>query len=140
MKPKPLLKSLYSQPIHSTCRKRSSQLGPFRSTRRSDGSLKTRRRGRPVGIRLNISFCAWRSANGDELHGATAEKMWAHVTEPFIQAITNGVHIPTWQDSIIARPQTIPMWTRHMELKQELLNEIEDSTVSPDPEPLLIGF
>ena len=52
----------------------------------------------PAALRLA------RSANGvAELHGATAEKMWAHVAErPFIQAITNGVHMLTWQDSIIA--------------------------------------
>jgi starch phosphorylase len=92
----------------------------------------------PAALRLA------RSANGvAELHGATAEKMWAHVTErPFIQAITNGVHMPTWQDSIMASTtDDDKLWARHMELKQELLNEIERlNGITLDPEPLLIGF
>src|SRR5690606_15367092 len=42
-----------------------------------------------------------RIANGvAELHGETAREMWKHVERAApIVSITNGVHVPTWQDA-----------------------------------------
>lgn len=86
-----------------------------------------------------------RAANGvSELHGRTARSMWAGVTGAApIQAITNGVHLPTWQDERVARAGSSAdrLWAVHQELKGELLAFVEArSGVRLDPEGLVVGF
>lgn len=76
-----------------------------------------------------------RRANGvAELHARTAQVMWKDVSSgaPII-AITNGVHVPTWQDPRI-RAAVVPdkpaeqrhreLWQTHQQLKEELFEEI----------------
>jgi|GEM_PF-4041 len=95
----------------------------------------------PAALRLS------RIANAvAELHGETARAMWAHVPEAApIHAITNGVHMPTWQDGEIARlarsSDTDKLWARHQRLKTDLMAEIDQRTgVRLDPNVLTIGF
>jgi starch phosphorylase len=92
-----------------------------------------------AGLRLS------RLANAvSQLHGETARAMWAHVdgAAPII-AITNGVHVGTWQDPRIGAAVRHPEALRaaHRALKHELLSAIEArSGVRLRREPLTIGF
>ncbi len=79
-----------------------------------------------------------------QLHGETARAMWAHVKDaaPII-AITNGVHVPTWQDARIpaAHGSDERLQTAKRALKGELLAEVRTRTgVRLDPAALTIGF
>ncbi len=80
-----------------------------------------------------------------QLHGRTARTMWAHVDGAApITAITNGVHMGTWQDPTIAaaaQGDDAALWDAHQALKQRLLDEIyvrNGAKVKPDV--LLVGF
>lgn len=92
-----------------------------------------------AGLRLSYI------ANGvSQLHGMTARAMWRgnNGTSPII-AITNGVHLPTWQHPQIRQIYQTQgnLWRPHMTAKRELLNYIEDKTgVRLDQDTLLIGF
>jgi len=99
-----------------------------------------------AGLRLS------RIANGvAELHGQTAREMWKDVDEaaPII-SITNGVHVPTWQDARIRaalvsdKPkdrQDSELWSAHQDMKAELLAEITRRTGAKlKHETLLVGF
>ncbi len=93
-----------------------------------------------------------RIANGvAELHGETAREMWKDVAgaAPII-SITNGVHVPTWQDARI-RAALVPdksrevqdaqLWTAHQTMKAELIVEVAKRTkVKLAQDRLLIGF
>lgn len=86
-----------------------------------------------------------RKANGvAQLHGVTARKMWASVTGKCeIGAITNGIHRGTWVDDTIyqARKDPTALWARHQELKNALIDLIEERQgVKLDKDRLLIGF
>lgn len=79
-----------------------------------------------------------------KLHGHTARGMWKNVTKaaPII-SITNGVHVPTWQDPQIH--QTFAnggdLWQPHLEAKRKLIDYIEKHTdARVNPETLLISF
>jgi starch phosphorylase len=99
-----------------------------------------------AGLRLS------RIANGvAELHGETARQMWrdVHGAAPII-SITNGVHVPTWQDARV-RAALVPekpreqqdreLWSAHQQMKRELIREIARTThIELSPERLLIGF
>jgi starch phosphorylase len=79
-----------------------------------------------------------------QLHGETARAMWAHVKDaaPII-AITNGVHVATWQDARIpaAHGSDERLQTAKRALKGELLAEVRTRTgVRLDPAALTIGF
>ena len=93
-----------------------------------------------------------RIANGvAELHGETAREMWKDVdgAAPII-AITNGVHVPTWQDARIRAAlvaekskavQDAALWTAHQAMKHELAAEVEKRTgVALHLDKLVIGF
>ena len=86
-----------------------------------------------------------RSANAvAQLHGETARAMWAHVAgaAPII-AVTNGVHVGTWQDPRIPPALASDESLLHVRktLKQELLAEVGARTgVRLDPDALTIGF
>jgi starch phosphorylase len=92
-----------------------------------------------AGLRLS------RGANAvSQLHGETARKMWRDVpgTCP-IGAITNGVHVPTWQAAEIRAAGEDParLWDAHVRLKRQLLDEVRRRHgVALDPDALLIGF
>lgn len=79
-----------------------------------------------------------------QLHGETARAMWAYVEDaaPII-AITNGVHVPTWQDPRIGAADGSDERLRAAKraLKSELLAEVRARTGTRlDPEALVIGF
>jgi starch phosphorylase len=86
-----------------------------------------------------------RAANAvSRLHGETARAMWAHVegAAPII-AVTNGVHVGTWQDpripAALASDESLRRARRA--LKQELSVEVAARTgVRLDPDALTIGF
>ena len=93
-----------------------------------------------------------RVANGvAELHGETARAMWKGVAGAApIVAITNGVHVPTWQDArvraalVADKPrarQDGELWAAHAAMKQELIDLIAARTRAKlDPAGLVIGF
>jgi glycogen phosphorylase len=86
-----------------------------------------------------------------ELHGETARDMWKDVTGAApIRAITNGVHVPSWQDPRI-RAATVrekdeqagnaELWQVHQRMKRELLASIEETTgIALDLDKLTVGF
>jgi len=79
-----------------------------------------------------------------QLHGQTARAMWADVqgAAPII-AITNGVHVGTWQDRRVAAAADGDEDLREARksLKRELLSEVAARTgVTLDPAALTIGF
>ena len=93
-----------------------------------------------------------RAANAvAQLHGETARQMWKGVTHAApITAITNGVHVPTWQDARVRaalapgkdeRHQSQELWAAHLAMKHELHELIAARTgVTLTPDALLIGF
>jgi starch phosphorylase len=78
-----------------------------------------------------------------QLHGETARAMWAHVEDaaPII-AITNGVHVGTWQDPrVAAAGSDDALAAARRDMKTELVAEVERRTgVRLDPGALTIGF
>jgi len=92
-----------------------------------------------AGLRLS------RRANGvSALHAETSRAMWAHIQDAApIEAITNGVHAPTWQSTAIRDAKHDPqaLWAAHERHKRELLAELERrQSLAFDPESLVIGF
>jgi starch phosphorylase len=93
-----------------------------------------------------------RLANGvAQLHGETARAMWKDVKRaaPII-AVTNGVHVPTWQDARI-RAALVPdkprdrqdaeLWHAHQCMKAELAAEVKQRAgVELAIDRLVIGF
>jgi len=81
-----------------------------------------------------------------ELHGRTARQMWSHVPGGSeILSITNGVHLPTWQDREISRlaadGSDDQLLARHQQLKEHLVDEVARRCGSRfDPGSLVIGF
>ena len=99
-----------------------------------------------AGLRLSA-----RANAVSQLHGETARAMWHHVDgAASITGITNGVHVPTWQDArvrvaIVAdKPATereTELWAVHQRNKRELVDFVAETTKHKlDPEKLLIGF
>src|SRR3989441_5209260 len=92
-----------------------------------------------AGLRLS------RRANAvSALHGEVSRTMWRDVEGASeIVAITNGVHVPTWQDARIhkARGAADGRWAAHHTLKRELLAVVAERTgVQLDPDVLTLGF
>jgi glycogen phosphorylase len=92
-----------------------------------------------AGLRLS------RRANAvSALHGEVSRAMWLDVAgaSPII-AITNGVHLPTWQDERIQAAAGSPdaLWEAHGALKLEMLADVEARTgVRLDPGVLTMAF
>ena len=85
-----------------------------------------------------------RAANAvSQLHGETARAMWAGVegAAPLV-AITNGVHLGTWQAEAVRRADTPEaLATARRALKAELVDEVRNRTGRTlDPEALTIGI
>jgi len=95
----------------------------------------------PAALRLS------RKANAvAELHGETAREMWKDVkgAAPIV-AITNGVHMGTWQDALLLgharRNDGDAVWDRHQVLKRELIETIRMRVGAQlNEEALLVGF
>lgn len=100
------------------------------------------------GTPFNMTVAALRlsrKSNGvAQLHGATANKMWAHIKDRSeIVPITNAIHLPTWVDSamIEAAENDGDLWAAHMKNKQALIEFVkQENGVELDPEKLIIGF
>jgi glycogen phosphorylase len=84
-----------------------------------------------------------------QLHGETANKMWADVKKRSkITAITNGIHVPTWVDSAILKAaegkkeaDQSQLWEAHLKNKKALVSFIEKRNgVKLDANKLIIGF
>jgi starch phosphorylase len=92
-----------------------------------------------AGLRLSR-----RSNAVSELHGEVSRTMWRDVEGASeILAITNGVHAPTWQDARIRAACAAPedLWSRHQQLKGELLDMVAARTGARlDPGVLTVGF
>jgi glycogen phosphorylase len=92
-----------------------------------------------AGLRLSR-----RASAVSQLHGEVAQQMWRDVQSaaPII-AITNGVHVGTWQDPRIHehRHATDDLWNTHTTLKHELFTAVQERTgVELAPNALTIGF
>ncbi len=92
-----------------------------------------------AGLRLS------RAANAvSQLHGETARVMWKDVSGACeITAITNGVHVPTWQAPEVADAggDTSKLWDAHVRLKGQLLSELQRRYgVTIEADALLVGF
>jgi len=81
-----------------------------------------------------------------KLHGQTAAQMWAHVEGGAeIIPITNGIHLPSWQDKRIAEWMSTrdpgALWDITRDLKKELNAYIQEKTGQTlADDKLLIGF
>lgn len=100
--------------------------------------------GNPFNMTVAALRLSYKANAVSQLHGETARKMWEHVegTIP-ITAITNGVHVRTWQNPKIKNvsKKTQDLWTIHMDAKNKLLTYIkEHNKVSLNPDVLTIGF
>jgi len=100
------------------------------------------------GDPFNMTVAGLRLAHAanavSQLHGETARAMWAHVENaaPII-AVTNGVHVGTWQDPRVpaALGSDERLRRARRALKQELLAEVAARTGARlDPDALTIGF
>lgn len=90
---------------------------------------------------LNLS----RKANAvAELHGQTANKMWAHVQKAHdIIPITNAIHQPTWVDGVLQEllDQPDQLWERHQDNKRDLIQFLKERTGAEfKSDVLLLGF
>ncbi len=93
-----------------------------------------------------------RAANAvAQLHGETARGMWKGVSGAApITAITNGVHVPTWQDARVRAAlapgkdelhQAQELWAAHLAMKAELCELVEARTgVKLATDRIVIGF
>jgi starch phosphorylase len=100
--------------------------------------------GNPFNMTVAGLRLSHRANAVSHLHGDVSRTMWRDVdgASPII-AITNGVHIPTWQDPRIreAHGSASGLWQAHEALKRELLAGIATRTgVQLDPNVLTIGF
>jgi len=107
------------------------------------------------GAPFSMTVAGLRLARGAnavaQLHGETARAMWKDVAgaAPII-AITNGVHVPTWQDARVRAAlapgkdevhQCQELWAAHLAMKAELLALIAARTGAVLPlDKMLIGF
>jgi len=79
-----------------------------------------------AGLRLS------RRANAvSQLHGQVSRTMWREVDGASeIIAITNGVHVPTWQDASIRAARGAPpeLWAAHEALKGQMIEAVGERT------------
>ncbi|MBI5914580.1 MAG: alpha-glucan family phosphorylase [Bacteroidetes bacterium] len=84
-----------------------------------------------------------------QLHGETANKMWAKVRKrSSITAITNGVHLPTWVDAEMLKAaagtgagSSRQLWANHLKNKKALVDFIQKRNgIRLDENKLIIGF
>ncbi len=100
--------------------------------------------GDPFNMTVGALRMAKMSNAVAQLHGETAQSMWAHVdNRSEIIAITNAIHLGTWvdQNMLDAAEKNEGIWEAHQANKLELIAYIKEKTgQSFDPNKLLIGF
>lgn len=73
-----------------------------------------------------------------KLHAAKAKEIW---TDHPMVAVTNGVHVPTWDLVGDAAAVKGKFWNKHQECKGELLKYIKEKTGRDwDPDVMLVGW
>ena len=102
--------------------------------------------GEPFNMTVGALRLSRKSNAVAQLHGQTANKMWAHVKRRSeIVAITNGVHVPTWVDPAVVKAATSrkknALLHAHMANKKALVDFVKARTRKKlDKEKLIIGF
>lgn len=100
--------------------------------------------GKPFNMTVGALRLSKKSNGVAQLHGATANKMWAHIkNRSEIVPITNAIHLPTWVDDamIKAAENDGDIWAAHMKNKKDLVKFVADRNGAQlDPEKLIIGF
>ena len=130
-------------------RRSGRQRGPSARRARRLGACCTRRLGDEAARRdpFNMTVAGLRLSRRANavaaLHGEISRDMWRDVEDASpILAITNGVHVPTWQDARIreACGSAAGLWATHQALKAELLAAVKTRTgTALDPDVLTIG-
>jgi len=100
--------------------------------------------GNPFNMTVAALRLAYKANAVSQLHGQTARNMWKGIQGAApITAITNGVHVGTWQNRNIrnAYEKGEDFWAYHMDAKNKLLTYIkEKNNVNLNPNVLTIGF
>jgi starch phosphorylase len=100
--------------------------------------------GDPFNMTIGALRLSRKSNAVAQLHGETANKMWAHVSKRSeIVAITNGIHVPTWVDKAMldAADGKGDLWENHIKNKKALVELIRQRNgVQLDANKLIIGF
>jgi len=100
--------------------------------------------GNPFNMTVAALRLSYRANAVSQLHGQTARRMWEHIPGVAqITAITNGVHVGTWQNSNIrnAFEKGSNLWVEHIAAKYKLIAYInEKNHLNLNPNVLTIGF
>lgn len=100
--------------------------------------------GSPFSMTAGALRLSKKSNGVAQLHGDTAQKMWAHIKNGSeIVPITNAIHLPTWVDDkmIEAAEPGGDLWAAHMKNKKDLVQFVRDRNGAElDAEKLIIGF
>jgi starch phosphorylase len=100
--------------------------------------------GNPFNMTVGALRLSAKSNAVAQLHGVTANKMWADVEGRCeITAITNAIHRPTWVDPAMLElaEKGGDLWTGHLQNKRALIDFVEAKNgVRLDEGKLIIGF
>lgn len=100
--------------------------------------------GDPFNMTVGALRLSGKSNAVAQLHGETANKMWADVKRRSeIIAITNGIHVPTWVDQAMldAADEKGDLWSAHEANKLALIELISQRNgVRLNKSKLIIGF
>ncbi len=100
--------------------------------------------GEPFNMTVGALRLARKSNAVAQLHGQTANDMWAHVEgRSEIIAITNCVHLPTWVDPRMtqAAERNEDIWEAHLQNKRAMIDFVEARTGTRfDEDKMVIGF
>jgi glycogen phosphorylase len=101
--------------------------------------------GNPYGMTVAALRTSGKVNAVSELHAIKANILWQNIIDrPEIFAITNGVHKPTWQNSLISETllkNKEEIFEAHLELKRKLINFVfEKKQIKLDENSLIIGF
>lgn len=100
--------------------------------------------GDPFNMTVGALHLSKKSNAVAQLHGETANKMWAHIEDRSeIVAITNAIHMPTWVDNAMveAAENNGDLWATHMKNKQALVDFVKNRTGQQlNVDNLIIGF
>lgn len=91
---------------------------------------------------FSMSMLAFRMASiinaVSRLHARKAKEIW---TDHPMAAVTNGVHVPTWDAIGDEHSGQGAFWRRHQERKRELLARVKEASGRDwDPDALLVGW
>jgi starch phosphorylase len=100
--------------------------------------------GAPFNMTVGALRMSKKSNAVAQLHGETANKMWAHVdNRSEIVPITNAIHLPTWVDANMIKTAESDgdLWQAHMKNKRDLVAFVKERTgATLNENNLLIGF